>query len=100
MRDLTGLFFSERVAVIGTMPREGSVGHAITTDLLESFDGEVVGVNPNYDEVLGLDCVDSIAEAGAGLAVVVVSPEIALETVERMRELLSEHADVESVLDG
>lgn len=50
--------------------------------------------------VLGPDCVDSIAEADADLAVVVVSPEIALETVERMHELLSEHADVESVLDG
>ncbi len=86
--------------MIGATPREGSVGHAITTNLLESFDGEVVGVDPNYDEVLGLDCVDSIAEVGADLAVVVVPPEIALEAVERMRELLSEHADVESVLDG
>ncbi len=100
MRDLRGLFSPERVAVVGAMSREGSVGHAITPNLLESFDGEVVGVDPNYDEVLGLDCADSIAEAGADLAVVVVPPEIALEAVERMRELLSEHADVESVLDG
>lgn len=86
MRDLTGLFSPDRVAVIGSTPREGSVGHAITTNLLESFEGEVVGVNPNYDEVLGVDCVDSIDEAGADLAVVVVPPEIALEAVERAGE--------------
>jgi BioD-like phosphotransacetylase family protein len=66
--------------VVGATPREGSVGHAITTNLLESFEGEVVAVNPNHDEVLGVECVDSVAEAGAELAVVIVPPDAALIT--------------------
>ncbi|MCL7418162.1 MAG: acetate--CoA ligase family protein, partial [Halalkalicoccus sp.] len=75
-------FSPDRVAVVGATPREGSVGHAITSNLLASFDGEVVGVNPNYEAVLGIECVDSLAEAGdPDLAVVVVPPEIAIETV-------------------
>ncbi|MCH7660698.1 MAG: CoA-binding protein, partial [Euryarchaeota archaeon] len=64
MADLTGLFSPERVAVVGATPREGSVGRAITANLRDEFEGEIVGINPNYEEVLGIDCVDSVARAG------------------------------------
>ncbi len=88
MADLTGLFSPERVAVVGATSREGSVGHAITSNLVEGFDGEVVGVNPNYEEVLGVDCVDSLERAGnPDLAVVVVPPHVALEAVREAGEV-------------
>ncbi|MEM4781098.1 MAG: acetate--CoA ligase family protein [Halalkalicoccus sp.] len=87
MGALTGLFAPERVAVVGATPREGSVGHAITANLVESFDGEVVGVNPNYEEVLGVECVESVADAGdPDLAVVVVPPSIAIDAVREAGE--------------
>jgi acetyl coenzyme A synthetase (ADP forming)-like protein len=85
--DLTGLFSPERVAVVGATPREGSVGHAITANLLEAFNGEVIGINPNHEEVLGMDCVDSLGNAGdPDLAVVVVPPQIALDAVREAGE--------------
>lgn len=87
MAELTGLFSPERVAVVGATPREGAVGHAITSNLIEGFSGEVVGVNPNYDEVLGVPCVDSLTDAGdPDLAVVVVPPGIAVEAVREAGE--------------
>ncbi|WP_122091040.1 acetate--CoA ligase family protein [Halalkalicoccus subterraneus] len=88
MGELTGLFSPDRVAVVGATPREGSVGHAITSNLLASFDGEVVGVNPNYETVLDAPCVDSLEEAGdPDLAVVVVPPRIALDAVREAGEI-------------
>jgi acetyl coenzyme A synthetase (ADP forming)-like protein len=78
---LAGLFSPERVAVIGATEREGSVGRAVMTNLQASFDGEVVPVNPSTEAVLGLDAVDSVGEADADLAVVVVPPDLAVEVV-------------------
>ncbi len=87
MADLTGLFSPDRVAVVGATPREGAVGHAITANLVEGFTGEIVGVNPNYEAVLGVECVDSTAEAGGpDLAVVVVRPHIATGAVREAGE--------------
>ncbi|MFC6726596.1 CoA-binding protein, partial [Halobium palmae] len=61
--------------------------------VLADFDGTVVPVNPNYEEVLGLDCVDSVGEADADLAVVVVPPQIAVDAIEQCGE-----AGVENVV--
>ena len=77
-----GVFDAERVAVVGATEREGAVGRAITRHLLEGFDGEVLAVNPNVDRVFDLPCRDGLAGTEADLAVVVVPPEAAVETVE------------------
>jgi acetyltransferase len=81
MGDLTELFAPDRVAVIGATESEGSVGRAVTENLLADFDGEVVPVNPNYGEVFGVETVPDIASADADLAVVVVPPSIAVDVV-------------------
>jgi acetyltransferase len=82
MGTLATLFAPERVAVVGATDREGSVGHAVTDHLVREFEGEVVAVNPNRETVLGLDCLDGIADAGdVDLAVVVVGPAAAVEVV-------------------
>ena len=93
MGELAALFAPDRVAVIGATDREGSVGRAITENLLADYDGEVVPVNPKRDEVLGRPCVASVAEADADLAVVVVPPSVAIEVVREAGE-----AGVEAVV--
>ncbi|WP_135302866.1 acetate--CoA ligase alpha subunit [Haloarcula amylovorans] len=85
MGRLSTLFAPERVAVIGATDSEGSVGRAITSNLLESFDGDVVAVNPYKDDVLGLRCYDNVGDVetsdGIDVAVVVVPPDAAVEAI-------------------
>ena len=91
MGRLSTLFGPERVAVIGASESEGSVGRAITENLLASYDGEVLAVNPNADEVLGLRCHDDIADVDApgtvDVAVVVVPPQIAVDAIRQSGEV-------------
>ena len=82
MVTVSGVFDAERVAVVGATERAGSVGRAITQNLLEDFAGEVVPVNPNVDRVFDRPCRDGLAGTDAELAVIVVPPEIALDAVE------------------
>ena len=79
---VSDLFTADRVAVVGATPREGSIGRAITRNLLEDYEGEVVPVNPNYDEVLGIPAVGDVDDADADLAVVVVPPSIVIDAIE------------------
>jgi len=82
MGELTTLFRPERVAVVGATDREGSVGRAITANLLADFDGDVVAVNPTKDEVLGLSCYDAVGDVpDVDVAVVVVPPPLVLDVV-------------------
>ncbi|MFB6109016.1 MAG: acetate--CoA ligase family protein [Haloplanus sp.] len=86
MGDLSALFTPKRVAVVGATERQGSVGRAVVENLLADFEGEVVAVNPHYDEVLGLDCVDGVAEAEADLVVVAVPPDATVDVVREAGE--------------
>jgi acetyl coenzyme A synthetase (ADP forming)-like protein len=86
MGELASLFAPERVAVVGATEREGSVGRAVTANLLADFDGEVVPVNPSRDEVLGEPCVPSLAESGADLAIIAIPPDAAVEAVREAGE--------------
>ncbi|MFC4407392.1 acetate--CoA ligase family protein [Haloarchaeobius iranensis] len=94
MGTLSGLFAPERVAVVGATDREGSVGRAILENL-GAFDGDVVAVNPNREDVLGYRCYADVASVGepVDLAVVVVPPSIAVPVVREAAE-----AGVENVV--
>jgi acetyl coenzyme A synthetase (ADP forming)-like protein len=81
MGELETLFAPDRVAVVGASDEEGSVGHAVTRNLLDTFDGEVLAVNPNRETVLGLACYDDVGETDADLAVVVVPATVAVGVV-------------------
>jgi acetyltransferase len=91
---VSGLFAPERVAVVGATERDGSIGRAIVENL-GGFDGSVVGVNPNYDEVLRRPCYDEIADVpdAVDLAVIVVPASVAVEEVRQAGE-----AGVENVV--
>jgi acetyl coenzyme A synthetase (ADP forming)-like protein len=87
MGSLATLFAPDRVAVVGATDTDGTVGYAVTRNLQDSFDGTVVAVNPNTDEVLGLHCYDSLADAAdIDVAVVVVPPTIAADVVREAAE--------------
>ncbi|MFC7226822.1 acetate--CoA ligase family protein [Salinirubellus salinus] len=86
MSDLSRLFAPERIAVVGATDREGSVGRAVMTNLLSEFDGEVVPVNPTYETLFDVPCLDAVADADADLVVVVVPPKLAVEVVREAGE--------------
>ena len=86
MGTLTELFAPERIAVVGATAREGSIGRAVTSNLIADYDGTIIPVNPNYDEVLDLPCVDEIGDAEADMAVIVVPPKIVLPALEQAGE--------------
>ncbi|EMA48582.1 MULTISPECIES: acetate--CoA ligase family protein [Halococcus] len=82
MGDLSELFAPSTVAVVGATEREGSVGRAVTANLLE-FDGEVVPVNPNKETVFDHECYPDLGSVPdpVDLAVVVVPAAVAVEVV-------------------
>jgi acetyl coenzyme A synthetase (ADP forming)-like protein len=87
MGSLTTLFSPQRVAVVGASDTEGSVGYAVTYNLRESFEGTVVAVNPNKEEVLGYSCYDSVTDVDpVDVAVVAVPPEPAVDVVREAGE--------------
>ncbi|WP_423751321.1 acetate--CoA ligase family protein [Salinirarus marinus] len=86
MGEASALFGPERVAVVGATEREGSVGRAIVENLRADFRGTVVPVNPNYETVLGIPCVDDLSAARADLAVVVVPAAAAVDVVREAGE--------------
>ncbi|MFB6080586.1 MAG: acetate--CoA ligase family protein [Haloferacaceae archaeon] len=84
MGDLTGLFTPERVAVVGATDREGSVGRALMENLLDSFAGDVLPVNPNRGMVLGRECYPAIDEVPGSVDLAVVAvPAAAVADVVR-----------------
>ncbi|MFB6110175.1 MAG: acetate--CoA ligase family protein [Halodesulfurarchaeum sp.] len=87
MPDASGLFDPDRVAVIGATDRAGAIGRAIMENL-ESFEGEVVPVNPSHDTVLGSQAVDSVGDCAEpiDLGIVVVPPDVAVEATRDLGE--------------
>ena len=52
------------VAVVGASPTPGKLGHVVMRNVLASFEGEVVPVQPRATEVLGRQAVRSLHESG------------------------------------
>jgi len=87
MGQLATLFEPDRIAVVGATDREGSVGRAITANLLADFEGDVVAVNPTNEEVLGLESHDSVtAVSDVDVAVIVVPPPVVIEALREAGE--------------
>ncbi|GAB6860020.1 acetate--CoA ligase family protein [Haloplanus litoreus] len=86
MGELSPLFTPDRVAVVGATERPGSVGRALVENLVADFEGEVVPVNPNADEVCGLEVVDGVGGTGADLVVVAVPAPVVLDVVREAGE--------------
>ncbi|MEF8775111.1 MAG: acetate--CoA ligase family protein [Haloarculaceae archaeon] len=94
MGKLSTLFAPGRVAVIGASDEPGSVGRAVTENLLDTFEGGVFAVNPNKEQVLGVDCHDEVDPVTPiDLAVLVVPTSVVLDELREAAE-----AGVENVV--
>ncbi|HEX5167154.1 MAG TPA: acetate--CoA ligase family protein [Thermomicrobiales bacterium] len=73
-RAMDALFHPKRIAIVGATPRLGFANGIHRLILQGGYEGEVYGVNPNYQEVLGSPCVPTLEDipGGADKAVVVV----------------------------
>ena len=106
-RDLSKLMTPRSVAVVGASPRAGSVGGEILRNLKRcGFSGELVAVNPRYEEIDGLRCVSSIDDLPEtmDLVVVAVNRHAVLEVTEAcgqhgMRDLVIISAGFKEVGD-
>ncbi len=84
-RDLDALFCPDSVAVIGASRSEEKIGHAIVKNILESgYEGQVYPVNPQADEILGLQAYDSVQDVpgAVDLALIVIPEDLVLDVME------------------
>lgn len=72
---MNDFFYPRSIAVIGAAREEDKVGHSVLKNLLDAnFQGELVPVNPNADEILGLKALHTATKVD--LAVIVVPAKI------------------------
>lgn len=63
--DLSPLLEARSVAVVGASQRPGSVGNQVIRQLQGGgFPGRILPVNPRYGQVEGIECLDSLTQAG------------------------------------
>lgn len=88
-RRFEDLFNPQTVAVVGATESEGSIGRAIMENLLKSFNGDIVPVNPNYDEVFDRKSYPELADVPdeIDLVVIVVPPKIVVDILRQAGEL-------------
>ena len=87
VRNLEFLFRPRSVALIGASARAHSVGNAVLCNLLAGgFKGEILPVNPKYDEVEGVRCWRDIGSLPSApeLAVVCTPPQTLPSIVEEV----------------
>jgi acyl-CoA synthetase (NDP forming) len=74
-------FFPRSIAVIGASRESGKVGYSVLKNLMDAnYDGELVPVNPNADEVLGLKAYPKVKKVD--LAIIVVPASIVPSVLE------------------
>lgn len=72
---MNDFFYPRSIAVIGAAREEDKVGHSVLKNLIDAnFQGELVPVNPNADEILGLKALHKATKVD--LAVIVVPAKI------------------------
>jgi acetyltransferase len=82
---LTNLFDPDRVAVVGATDRHGSIGRALVENVLAGYDGELIPVNPGYEELFDRRCYPSVdaVPGPVDLAVVAVPAGAVVEVLEQ-----------------
>src|SRR5438874_1669634 len=80
---MQALLHPQRIAIVGATPRAGFAFGIHRLILKGGFEGEVFGVNPRYEEVLGCRCfptVDAIP-GGVDKVIVVVPSHVVLDAL-------------------
>ncbi len=84
MGKLKDIFSPDTVAIIGASEEKDSVGRTIMENIHETFQGEIIPVNPEDDSILGYKCYPDIESVSTkiDLAVIVVPPDIVQNILE------------------
>ncbi len=56
---MRSFFYPNSVALVGASAKKGSIGNVILNNL-KNFNGKVYAVNPNYSEIDGVECFESV----------------------------------------
>ncbi len=82
---MRALFHPRRIAIIGATPRRGFANNIHQGILRQGFDGEIFGVTPKHEEVLGAPCYPRIDEIPGGVdkAIVVVPSHVVPDVLEQ-----------------
>lgn len=56
---MRSFFYPNSVALVGASAKKGSIGNVILNNL-KNFNGKIYAINPNYAEIEGVKCFDSI----------------------------------------
>lgn len=94
IRDLEPLFCPRTIAVVGASRKEGSVGHAITRNLIYGgYTGVIYPINPKAKGILGIPCFKDLSALPdpADLVVVVVPAPFVERVVLQAAELGTKH---------
>ncbi|HUG16390.1 MAG TPA: acetate--CoA ligase family protein [Thermomicrobiales bacterium] len=84
MTRMGSLLNPRRIAIVGASPRPGYARSIHNALLAGEYDGEIVPINPRYDEVLGLPAYPSLAgvPGAIDLAIVVVSNRLVFDVLD------------------
>jgi len=84
LESLKRFFRPKTIAVIGASPKPGTVGRAITENLLNSFKGRLFFINLKYDEIFGVKCYRSCSDLpeAPDLAIIAVPAKAVPEVIE------------------
>ncbi|HUZ00567.1 MAG TPA: CoA-binding protein, partial [Thermomicrobiaceae bacterium] len=77
---MRALLHPRRIAIVGASPNRGFANSIHRRLVACGYDGEILPINPNYQEILGVPCYPSLESipGGADLAVVVVPSRLVM----------------------
>ena len=80
---MRALFRPRRLALVGATPRPSFVNYIHNALINSGFEGELFGVTPNYQEVLGAQCFPTLdaIPGGVDAAIVVVPSRLVLDVL-------------------
>ncbi len=80
---MSALFHPKRIAIVGATPRPGFASGIHSRILLGGYEGEIFGVTPRHQEVLGAKCYPTIDAIPGGVdkAIVVVPSGLVLDVL-------------------
>ncbi len=74
---LNKFFKPEAIAVVGSSPKEGSIGRTLVENLQnDGFPGKIYPVNPKYEEILGFKAYPALTAVGAPITLVIIAVPI------------------------
>jgi acetyltransferase len=88
--NLSRIFKPNHIAVIGASEKRGSIGNALMMNLTSgNFVGKLLPVNPNYESVYGLPCVNTVSKLEPAIDLGIIAtpiqtaPEIVRECADK-----------------